>query len=199
MKKIIALASVAILFTACGGTPPSSSTLTSSTPTTPTLVDNMQGGQTDLTGIWSLGCKLGAPDELETHVYTGTQIKVLQVGYATSNGTCAGNPTQTLGSYTADYTIGASVTAAGGWNATVSPMAQDGLANLPAFPTLAHLIISNEVGSGTLAITSQTTDAYWAVDGSVPNAPVYYYVTRDNAGNLTADANLSGSAMFTKQ
>jgi len=184
MKKIIALASVALFFAACGGTPPSSSTLTSNTPTTPTLVTNMQGGQTDLTGIWSLGCKLGAPDELETHTYTGAQFIAVQVGYATSDGTCGGTPFE-LGRLTADYTISTSVVAAGGWNAAAPPIPQDGIANLPSFPTLAHLTVSNQVGAGTLANPNPSPDIYWAIDASVPTAPIYYYVTSPG-GSLTA-------------
>ncbi len=194
MKKTIVCIAVALFFTACGGNTPSSSALISNTATTPTLVDNMQGGQTDLTGIWSLGCKLGAPDELETHTYTGAQFIALQVGYATSDGTCGGTPFE-LGKLTADYAVSTSVTASGGWDQTVTPLAQDGVARLPNFPTLAHLTVSNQVGTGTLANPNPSPDIYWAIDASVPNAPVYYYVITDNLGNLTAGAG----SFFTKQ
>lgn len=194
MKKIIVCIAVALFFTACGGNTPSSSALISNTATTPTLVDNMQGGQTDLTGIWSLGCKLGAPDELETHTYTGAQFIALQVGYATSDGTCGGTPFE-LGKLTADYTISTSVTASGGWNAAAPPITQDGATNLPSFPTLAHLTVFNQLGTGTFANPSLTPDGYWAIDASVPNTPVYYYVTTDNLGNLIAGVG----SFFTKQ
>ena len=193
MKKIIAFIVGSLLLTACGGNSPPSSSIPAGS-TSPTLVDNMQGGQTDLTGIWSLGCKLGAPDELETHTYTGTQFIALQVGYATSDGTCGGTPFE-LGKSTADYTISTSVTASGGWNAAAPPITQDGATNLPSFPTLAHLTVSNQLGTGTFANPSLTPDIYWAIDASVLNTPVYYYVTTDNLGNLTAGV----ATFFTKQ
>jgi hypothetical protein len=161
----------------------------------------MQGGQTDLgnpnnSGYyfgWNSGCKLGAPDEVEFHSYTGAQFIAVQLGYATSDGTCGG-ASFTLGRLTADYTVSTSVTASGGWDQAVTPLAQDGVTRLPNFPTLAHLTVSNQVGTGTLANPSPSPDVYWAIDASVPNTPVYYYVTTDLLGNLTVGAG----AFFTK-
>jgi len=180
MKKIIIFISVALMLVGCIGY----------SPTFSSLVDNMQGGQTDLTGTWSSGCKIGAPDESQTHTYNGTQMTVIQVGYATSDGTCGG-ATVELGTFTADYTISPSVTASGGWNQAVTPFAQDGVTRLPNFPTLAHLTVSNQVSTGTFANLTPPSDIYWAVDASVPNAPVYYSVT----GSFTVDA----AALFMKQ
>lgn len=163
------------LMVSCGGS--SSSTATASGGAAALMVDNILGGQTDISGLRSDGCHIvfntGTPvnDEKFTKLYSGSSVVVTGATYTSLDGTCSGTATIT-DSVTVAITVQPS-TIYTNWvdfnGATVAaPTAADASGPLPNTGTLAILSgsVSSITGGGFGVAVGDPVTFEQAVDAS---------------------------------